>query len=81
MTPGDRLEWALRMMGKKQKEAAHELGITQTALSNWIRGYSGISTKGLISIYEQFKISPDFILFGLEGNLNEEWQARWRLML
>lgn len=62
------LEAARVNAGYKQSEAAKQLGITQSTLSNWENNSTKLSYIDAIKIGEVYGVEPDMLFF---GNKNE----------
>ena len=61
---GDRIRALRDRHGLKQQELADKIGVSRQVLSNWERGYTPLSTEGLIELTKLFETSANFILYG-----------------
>lgn len=67
MTVQERLEKAMKKLGKNTNTLSKELDVTNSAISRVLRGQTLPSSKILIPLGAKLGVSVDWVLFGIGG--------------
>ena len=71
----ERLRYSRIIRQLSQEEFSESIGMSPSGYQKVERGENGISRNMLNRIWEEFRISADFILFGEQENLEEILQS------
>lgn len=77
---GARLRLAREALGLTPAQFIAPLLITKQRLSNWEQGVNGMRPEEAVKIWDEHRISPDWIFAKLYGNLPDKLAAKLRTL-
>lgn len=73
----ERISLALSRSGKRSKDVAEMLGVSEVTMSKYTNGVSTPKNDYLITLAQALNVSVSWLLTGTEGGENDEC-ARWK---